>query len=180
MPSSRFVVSTVIAVMLLAGACGGDEDSPTEGQAEVVSIIEGDDISEDAGEEGTADPEPEATTTDAAALPTRIGEVELGDRFPWCSTVNAMWQDFDEATELWDAVNQGLQEAQEAVATATDELDVIEAENVLQMAQGAYEDVSETYDDADKSLRNYVLATRLYVEFPDVRDDIAAQMEQMI
>lgn len=52
------------------------------------------------------------------------------------------WQDFDEATDSWDAVQQGLEEAQQAVATSTDELDVKEAEHVPQMAQGAYEAAS--------------------------------------
>ena len=45
----RFAV-TWLAVPLVAGACGGGDPEPAEGQAEAVSTIEGADTLSDAGD----------------------------------------------------------------------------------------------------------------------------------
>lgn len=195
------ILVTVVAGLLLAGACGGDDPDPT-GQVEGTSS----DATAPASQ-GTDDPSPtdeaeEAVSTEAEApnpdtgdtteaatiepepepeAPSTLnGAVELGGRFPWCATVNAIWQDFDEAAELLDTVNMGLQEAQQAVATATDELDAIEARNNEQLAQGAYDEISEVYDEAYFELRNYVLTTRLHSVFPEIRNVILDEMESLI
>lgn len=201
MPSTRFAVSAVVVVGLLAGACGGDDPDPEAGgdaetvgtETAAVSTGSEDDATEvvpsEAGTASEPDPTAEAATepdpasepapepedaTEAAAAepdptpetpPIEVGAVELGDRFPWCARVNAIWQTFDEEAEFLDIVTIGLEEAQQALATATDELDVIEAETAEGLAEQAYDSTSETYADAYENLSNYMLATRLYLDY---------------
>ena len=174
MPKVRLAVSAVVAVGLLAGACGGDDpdaeatDTETVG-SETAAIGSGAEEGATGGDSTEADPTADSVTTDPEpepeAPPVLIGAVELGDRFPWCATVNAIWQAFDEEAEWLDIMTASLQEAQQAAATATDELDVIEAQNAERLAQGAYDEVVVTYEDAYTNLANYMLATRLYLDF---------------
>ena len=215
MPSTRFAVP-VLAVLLLAGACGGDDLDPEAGDTEIVATETGavstgaeDDVTEGvATTEGGSAPEPDPTseaTTAAEADPAPvsepadatevavseptpepeapsvvIGAVELGDRFPWCARVNAIWQDFDEAAEFLGYMTIGLEEAQQALATATDELDVIEAETAEGLAQRAYDEVSETYAEAYENLSNYMLATRLYLDYQLFVSSAAVNIDGLI
>ena len=161
MPSTRFAVSAVVAVGLLAGACGGDEDSPSEGQAEVVSIIEGDGTSTDAldpSSPGTESTSPDAGQAEAPSgevealspeapsegedtaepgpvdLITRIEQVELGDRFDWCSDIQETWDEYIHELTRGHSAEIALAEAQAAYEAATDELDRIEALDAFEEA----------------------------------------------
>ena len=179
MPNIRFAVSAIVAVGLLAGACGGDEGTTPAGEVETTSS-EVEALSPDAPSVGEEAVEPEPEAIPAEPVPLTVGQVELGDRFPWCAKVNAIWQNFDEAADLQDIMTASLHEAQQAAATATDELDVIEARNAEQLAQQAYDEVLETYDDAYANFSNYLLATRLYLVFPSFSSTAATHIESMV
>ena len=95
MPRTGAILA-ILVVVLVAGGCGGGEDSvpadPVEdagpdGAVSVVDPIE--DASSEAPVASEAEPS-EDTVADTAP-------VRLGERFAWCSTVQALWDAQDEA-----------------------------------------------------------------------------------
>ena len=152
----------IVAVVLLAGACGGDEDDHTVVQVEGTIEI-APEQQEGLDRPEAAQPAPgvddmteqlEATQPEggsvriegsvdvviteepqAPAASEEQGKVQLGTRFRWCRGVQAVWERHDEALAA-------LTEAQEYAASATDELSRAEAQEDLKEAERDYRDVS--------------------------------------
>ena len=143
MPRNRLIF-TVLAFVLVAGACGGDDSDP----ADPVEDARPDTASaeaepqQDAGREASATSEaeqrqdaPSGTTTTSQAEPQEAAvanpeaepvQVRLGDRFEWCADVQAVWDAFDGARAELAAAEARHQEAGDA------------AEEDLRLAQDAY------------------------------------------
>lgn len=144
MARTRSIIVAMLAFSVLAASCGGNEDSSQEpadastgvseaavGEAEQPDSATLDSATEPA-EQADADPEPE------------LAAVRLGERFPWCANIQASWDIHTEARTQLDAAETALQEAQIAVDSATDELDMAEAEQALEAASAARADAAAT------------------------------------
>ena len=103
MPRTRYIISTMLAVALLAAGCGGDDatEEPEGTQADGVSEVttDGDRPATTTTSDSAAQPEP----TDAAPQPVLV---RLGDRFGWCADIQRTWD--------WLAEIQGQVDAVEA------------------------------------------------------------------
>ena len=128
-----------LAVVLLAVACGGDEDhDPAERENETssgFSVTSEAESAQDghAGASTTPAKEPQQVAAPAVAAP-----VQLGERFGWCAKVQALWDAQDQArteTEAAAAVHEAAVRAHEA---ATDDLDRAEAGEAVYDAYAEY------------------------------------------
>ena len=135
-----------LAVALLTGACGGDEDSdPADREDETssgASVTSEDEPAQDGHAQAspTSAEEPQQAATPAVAAP-----VQLGERFAWCAKVQALWDAQDQARAETEPAAAAHEAAVRVYEEATDDLDRAEA--------------SEAVDDA---YANYVFATRDY------------------
>ena len=141
MPRVTHLIALLLAVSLLAAGCGGGEEDASEeaedARADGASEVTTDDgdqpdtVSDSAEqtEQPDADAEPEPRLEPAPA------RVRLGDRFPWCADIQALWEKQAQAQERFDEVEAALLAAQEALAAASDELDRAEAQSVLDAAE---------------------------------------------
>ena len=145
MPRTR-LIAVGLAAALLAGACGGGDDSdPAERGDEAgsgASVTSEDEPLQDARSGDSAAPaeEPQQPATPAVAAPVRLGE-----RFAWCARVQALWDAQDQARAETEAAAVAHEAAVRVYEAATDDLDRAEA--------------SEAVDDA---YTDYVFSTRDY------------------
>ena len=128
MPLTRTrLIAVGLAVALLAGACGGGEDSdPAERGDEAgsgASVTSEDERLQDAPS-GTSEATP-ADEMQEAAQPAAATPVRLGERFGWCSGVQALWDAQDQARAETEAaaVAHGAAVRVDAYEAATDDLD---------------------------------------------------------
>ncbi len=130
--------------------------------------------------------QPESTTTTTVATTTTtttttVPEPErLGDRFEWCGRVQIRWDRFDFASETLDVAAAELQTAEDVLAAATDELDIAEAKEAVEVAQQVHRDAEKEHDERRKNLLNYTLETRLAVAFPELAPGVVDWIEQII
>ena len=135
-----------LAVALLSGACGGDEDGdPADREDETTSGA-----SVTSEDEPAQDDDARASTTPAeepqqAATPAVAAPVQLGERFAWCAKVQALWDAQDQARAETETAAADHEAAVRVYEAATDDLDRAEA--------------GEAVDDA---YADYVFATRDY------------------
>ena len=139
MPRTR-IFAVGLAVALLAGACQGGEDSdPAERGDEAGSAASETSEAEPlqdapSGASTTPGDEPQETAQPAAdAAPVRLGE-----RFAWCSTVQALWDAQDEARAETEAAAVAHEAAVRVYEAATDELDRAEAGEAADSAFADY------------------------------------------
>ena len=145
MPRTR-LIAVGLAAALLAGACGGGEDSdPAERGDEAgsgASVTSEDEPLQDARSGDSAAP---ADEPQEAAQPLVAAPVRLGERFAWCARVQALWDAQDQARAETEAAAVAHEAAVRVYEAATDDLDRAEA--------------SEAVDDA---YTDYVFSTRDY------------------
>lgn len=140
------LVAAGLAVALLAGACGGDEDhDPAELEDETysgASVVSEDEPAQDGHARASATPaeEPQQAPAPAVAAP-----VQLGERFAWCANMQALWDAQDQARAETETAAAAHEAAVGVLEAATDDLDRAEA--------------GEGVDDA---YANYVFSTRDY------------------
>ncbi len=129
------VMLAILAAMLVAPGCGGGED---RAPADPV---------EDAGPHGAASDVETAgdTSPDApASLEADPGEnvvadaprVQLGDRFSWCASVQALWDAEDGARADTEATAAAHSDAMGVLEAVTDDLDRAEAQEAVERALG--------------------------------------------
>ena len=137
MPQNR-VLAVGLAIVLLAGACQGGEDSdPAERADEAGSgaAVTSEDESlpdERSGSSITPGDEPQGALQPDVAAPVRLGE-----RFGWCARVQALWDGEDQARTETEAAAAAHAAAVRVHEAATDDLDRAEA---AEAAQDAYAD----------------------------------------
>ena len=145
MPRTR-LIAVGLAAALLAGACGGGDDSdPAERGDEAgsgASVTSEDEPLQDARYGDSAVP---ADQPQEAAQPVGAAPVRLGERFAWCARVQALWDAQDQARAETEAAAAAHEAAVRVYEAATDDLDRAEA--------------SEAVDDA---YTDYVFSTRDY------------------
>ena len=136
MPRTGAILAMLV-VVLVAGGCGGDEDrAPADlvedaGPDGAVSVV---DPIEDASSEAPAASEAEPSEdTVADAAPVRLGE-----RFAWCSRVQALWDAQDQARAETEAAAVAHEAAVRVYEAATDDLDRAEAGEAAQDAYAEY------------------------------------------
>lgn len=142
---TRLIVPVVLAVALLAGACGGGggdgEATPGEDdqQAQAFEQLQ----------------EPEGSGTAPTATPAAVSALEppprLGSRFEWCAELQAIWDD-DHAAQL--RLSQAFATetaALQAWQTATDDLDKAEAAVALDAARAASATEAAVAEDATEA-----------------------------
>ena len=140
MPRTR-LIAAVVAFVLVAAACGGDEGStpgsPEDARPDFASpeAPSQDDISDD----------PQDSARDAV-LSQPV--VLLGNRFGWCSDVQAVWDAHDQALGALVAAEAEHEEAVAAYEAATDELDRGEAREIVEATQGGVRRVTDEYQQA--------------------------------
>ena len=147
----RVFISSVVAVLVVASACGGDDDLADPARIEVGVAVSGPDSGDGdqtatQGDAGTPDVEgiDAAVSTEGAAQPTTA--VVVGDRFEWCAPVREAWDSYTEASAAVARAAETLSGAVGAHAAATDELDRAEAAAAVQDAQAAYDEARGTAD----------------------------------
>ena len=134
-----------LAVALLAGACGGGDDSdPAERGDEAsrgASVVSEEEPLQDArsGDSAAATDE-----LQGAAQPAVVTPVRLGERFAWCARVQALWDAQDQARAETEAAAVAHEAAVRVHEAATDDLDRAEAGEAAYDAYAAY--VSSTRD----------------------------------
>ena len=181
MPQNRFILATLVFV-LVAAACGGGDDSDLadgaaderpetfttsgagqEGSPEVSSEA---DATTDGEEMDSAAPD---TASEAAPLDSPSGTepqdssqpvVRLGNRFEWCADVQTVWDAYDEALATFQVSEAALQEAQAAFDAATDELDRAEVSGVLDIAAASHTGAQDALDRAWGRAARYLAETR--------------------
>lgn len=175
MPTRLVLVSTILAVALLAPACGGGDDAAEEApqtipdvatsdtdQPGTTTVPDGpeqpDQADSDVDGEQAANPEPQPQPAPAPA--------RLGNRFEWCIRTQATWDAFDDSFAALREAEAEVRQATDAVAAATDELDRAEAQETLDAAQRTLFDAQDRFDSAYwQALHNDVaLAYRLHTD----------------
>ena len=144
MPKTRFLIVAMLAVAVLAAACGGDDatDEP-EDDAQTAAVSE---VTASVGDQS-------ATTTSETPIPAEAAPepapepVRLADRFSWCSTHQRTWDRLAELQLRADDMEAARLNAQAALDTATDELDIAEAVQAVESAEESYRDFVPTYRD---------------------------------
>ena len=140
-------MATLLALPIgLLSACGDDGEPETIAIDAEIEITPQPDSAADQD-----DPAQPDTTTDSALTPASE-RVRLGNRFEWCSPIQNMWDELDEAAVALAAVDAEAEDAQRALDRATDELDRAEAADVLYTAwdklDAAYSDHSHIVQQA--------------------------------
>ena len=137
------VLIAMAAIALMAASCAGEEDrAPAE---PVEAGPESADTAFDP-EVGAGPVDPAASEADlrrdiaADATPVRLGE-----RFAWCLTVQAMWDDQDLYRAEAEAAAAAHRTAVDTYEAATDDLDRAEAHEAAEEALGEYRFVSGVY-----------------------------------
>ena len=148
MPALRTrLILSILVLVLVAGACGGDENStpgsPEEARPDFASpeTPTQDDISD----------EPQDSARDAIfSQPV----VLLGNRFGWCSDVEDVWATNEAALASLLTVEANYEEALDAYETTTDELDRAEAWQALEDLGRSYnEQLDEAHDALTEAVR---------------------------
>ena len=133
---------------LLAGCGGDDEPDSIAIDAEIEIATQPDSAVTSATAEQVDSGELDAT---AAPATTAVFErVRLGDRFEWCPSIQAMWDEFDEAAVALAAAEAEADDAQRALDMATDELDRVEATDVLFTAWDQLDVAHSHYQSAEE------------------------------
>ena len=191
MPNTRFAVSAILAVLLLAGACGGDEDStpaeqtagstPAE-QAEDGTLAEqaegsnsqAGDASPDASSIGQDAIEPDTQEPSQSDTTTTVGpaKVQLGNRFDWCSNQQSIWDEHDEALSHFTNAEIALTKDQALFEAATDELDKIAAREAVEKSNSAYTRARRSYRDTREVSLNQMKSA--FQSFLSVQDSSRA------
>lgn len=164
---SRFL-ALGLAVVLLVGACGGDQDDDpgssaddTPARASATPEAGPDDLmaADSTSGIGTPDSVPEALSQTV---------VLLGDRFDWCSDVETVWNAHGRTTSnLWRSAVD-YEEALEAYESATDELDRAEAREALSAAERSYdESLRENQQTLSRSVNQLFDAQRAGGDTPE-------------
>ena len=147
-------VTALLALAIgLLSACGGDDEPDKiaiDAEIEITTERDPVDTSTPADEDVPA--EPEATTAPVATAASE--RVRLGDRFEWCPSVQAVWDNLDDAVAGLATGEIVVDNAQRAFDEASDELDKAEARNLLDIA----------YENYQQHETNYSLATDRAVE----------------
>ena len=173
MPRNR-LIPVVLIFVLVAAACGvGDDSDPSDrAAAEPPETF----TTSDSGSEGSAEVSPEVspeadtttdgeqmdsaapgTASDAGPLDSTSGTepqdssqpvVRLGDRFEWCSGIQAVWDAHDHAIVALVAVEAGHEDALAKYEAATDELNRAEAREIVEAAQSDVREVNDKYQQA--------------------------------
>ena len=180
MPRNRLTLA-ILAFVLVAAACGGgDHGAPASSGDDTLpeTFTTSDSASEDS-------PEPDATIEGApqdSAAPDTASDIDppdsvsatkpqdssqpvvrLGDRFEWCSDVQAVWTTQEQALAALVAAEAEHEAAVAAYEAATDELDRGEAREIVEATQGGVRRVTVEYQkavgDAVAQLRWARLAT---------------------
>ena len=136
MPRTGAILAMLV-VVLVAGGCGGDEERAPA------------DLVEDAGPDGAvtevdarADPSSEAAVAPKAepseGTVADAEPVRLGERFGWCSGVQALWDAQDQARAETEAAAVAHEAAVRVYEAATDDLDRAEAGEAAQDAYTEY------------------------------------------
>ncbi len=143
---SRVFVSAVVAVLVVASACGGGDQDGTRVEPPT-------DAREEPPPDARAEPPADATAIDTAADSTTVEaldqreRVQLGSRFEWCATTQSAWDRNDEGFRAaLDAVAD-YNDALGALSGAVDELDRAEALEQIDALQRRAEDLIAAYDD---------------------------------
>ena len=139
---TRFLSVAMLAVVLLAAACGGDEDSAEEPAEQASEVTTSDGDQPDSGATERADLDGDAAPTTAPP--------PLGERFQWCGEVQSVLDRQAQAQAQDDAAVAEHVAAWEAWNAATDELDKAEALPVLEAAGRASEDAWTALTAANK------------------------------
>ena len=142
MPRTRLIVPVMLAVVLLAGACGGDE-----------AAMPGEDDQQ--AQEFEQQQEPEAAGTAPTATPAAVDVPEppprLGNRFEWCAELQAIWDDDHAAQLRLSQASDTETAALQAWQTATDDLDKAEAAVALDAAREASAAATTVAEDATEA-----------------------------
>lgn len=174
-PGSRFL-TLGLAVVLLVGACGGDQDGDPGSSADDTPARAS--ATPEAGPDDSmgadpitsteqTDPSAPDTASEAAPLDSTSGTetqdsvpealsqpvVLLGDRFEWCAEVQAVWDAHDQAMAALVAAEARHEEALKDYEAAADELDRAEAREVVDAANA---DVGRANDDFQQALTEAV------------------------
>ncbi len=157
MAGSRIAVS-VLAVLLLAGACGGDdsdeaaeqEDASRSAVAEIAELLDGSRPDPDAAPAPDQQDAPEPEPTATAAGPVRV---KLGNRFEWCREVQDVWDRHDELQEAFQRAHTAALEAEALYASSTDELDKAEAREIADETSRLSNELARDYDPAFQAVR---------------------------
>lgn len=137
MRRTRSVAHAMLAAVLLAAGCGGDDTSPEPEHSQP----------------GTTTVPDSAQRTDqhGAGAVGEAGAAEvprLGDRFAWCADITALWERQTQAQARADAAEAEYQTALDAYESATDELDRAEASQNAEAALRRYENLESDLQDA--------------------------------
>ena len=164
------VNAAIVAVLLVAAGCGGDEDrapaDPVEdaGPDRAVSDVEPTgDASPDTLAAPAADRSEEAT---ADATPVR-----LGDRFRWCARVQALWDAEDRARAQVEATAAAHLAAVDVLEAATDDLDRAEAQQAMERALGDHGRARRTYGHARATAAGLFFSDRSNPLIGDLDDE---------
>ena len=200
MPNTRFAVSAILAVLLLAGACGGDEDSTPAEQTEDGTPAEqtagstpaeqtagstpaeqaegsnsqAGDASPDASSIGQDAIEPDTQEPSQSDTTTTVGpaKVQLGNRFDWCSNQQSIWDEHDEALSHFTNAEIALTKDQALFEAATDELDKIAAREAVEKSNSAYTRARRSYRDTREVSLNQMKSA--FQSFLSVQDSSRA------
>ena len=133
------VLAVGLAVVLLAGACQGGEDSDPAARGDeagnrVATTSEDEPLqAEHSGASITPGDDPQEALQPDAAAPVRLGE-----RFAWCARVQALWDGEDQARAETEAAAAAHDAAVRVHEAATDDLDRAEAGEATQDAYADY------------------------------------------
>ena len=147
MPALRArLILSILILVLVAGACGGDEDSTPASPEDARPEF---DAPETPSQDDISD-EPQ-DSLQAAILSQPV--VLLGNRFGWCSDVEDVWATNEAALATLLTVEANYEEALDAYETTTDELDRAEAWQALEDLGRSY---NEQLDEAHEALTEAV------------------------
>ena len=193
MPRNRFILATLVFV-LVAAACGGDDsdlaDQTADARPETFTTS-------DSGSGDSSEADPDGTQQDAAA-PDTASDAEpldstsgtepqdssqpetfsqpvvlLGDRFAWCADVEAVWTNHEQTVANFLASEAEYEEVLAAYESAADELDRAEIRETLNEAERSY---NESHDKFLQVLTGAAFRLRqARGTYGDRPEDIAAQ-----
>ena len=151
MAQTRFVVVAMLAAVLLAAGCGGDDTPPEPEYSQTPSVTEP--ATGDLVGPGTTTVRDSAQRTDqlvagAVGEATSAAPPRLGDRFSWCADIPAIWARQAQTQAQADAAEAAHLAAMDAYDSATDELDKAEASHIAASALEHYEDLRSDLEDA--------------------------------
>ena len=162
MPRNRFILA-ILAFVLVAAACGGDDSDPADQAADTAPATS----ATDSGSGDSSEADPDGTQQDAAA-PDTASDAEpldstsgtepqdssqpetfsqpvvlLGDRFAWCADVEAVWTNHEQTVANFLASESEYEEVLAAYESAADELDRAEIRETLNETERSY---NESHD----------------------------------